>query len=125
VLLLLLELLIRDGWCVLLVERVEEPVLRVAVAVLVERVEVGALVVRVAVPDVLAGPTEPVERVEPPVLRVAVAVVERPDVGALVVRVAVAVPAVLAGPAAVEVEREELPERLTASERVAAVCVLP
>ena len=74
------------------------------------------------------------ERVELPVLRVAaVAVlVVRVDVGrvavALVERVAVAVvlelPAILAG-VAVEVEREDAPERLTASERLTAVFVLP
>lgn len=87
----------RAGWLTL-VERVELPELRVAVAVLVERVEPEAVVVR-DVPIDLEGElfvvrvvVAVVVRVELPVLRVAVAVpVDLLEVGAVVVRVAVPV----------------------------------
>lgn len=116
-----------------LVERVELPLVRVAVLLLVERVlvvldveRVVPAVVRVA-PDVRAGEVVLMERVLLPVERVAVAVVAVERVLFTSVLLEVVAPERLLASERVVVpaERADPPARLTASERDAAVLVLP
>ena len=116
-----------------LVERVELPLVRVAVLLLVERVlvvldveRVVPAVVRVA-PDVRAGDVVLMERVLLPVERVAVAVVAVERVLFTSVLLEVVAPERLLASERVVVpaERADPPVRLTASERDAAVLVLP
>ena len=117
----------------MLVERVELPLVRVAVLLLVERVlvvldveRVVPAVVRVA-PDVRAGEVVLMERVLLPVERVAVAVVAVERVLFTSVLLEVVAPERLLASERVVVpaERADPPARLTASERDAAVLVLP